>query len=143
MSVGLSTHAGRPASPAVWIAGTVAAISVWFAIYWRLEALSTWLVSLLPVTPGSHIEEAARFFIFDAPKVLMLLTLVVFGMGVATWARGRAAGTASSGPEAGAASSDAGTYKAACGRDNGFCTRCLSPAERHLRRPAGMPHGED
>ncbi len=82
MSVGLSTHAGRPASPAVWIAGTVAAISVWFAIYWRLEALSTWLVSLLPVTPGSHIEEAARFFIFDAPKVLMLLTLVVFGMGV-------------------------------------------------------------
>ena len=82
MSIGLSTRPERPASPAIWMAATAAAIAVWFAIYWRLEAFSTWLVSLLPIDPGSHIEEAARFFIFDAPKVLMLLTLVVFGMGV-------------------------------------------------------------
>lgn len=82
MSVDLSNHPARTATPAIWIAATIAAIGLWFAIYWRLEALSTWLVSLLPVVPGSHIEEAARFFIFDAPKVLMLLTLVVFGMGV-------------------------------------------------------------
>ena len=32
--------------------------------------------------PGSHLEEAAKFFVYDTPKVLMLLTLVVFGMGV-------------------------------------------------------------
>ena len=32
--------------------------------------------------PGSHLDEAAKFFIYDTPKVLMLLTLVVFGMGV-------------------------------------------------------------
>ena len=43
---------------------------------------SAWLVSRLPVQPGSRLEEAARFFAFDTPKVLMLLTLVVFGMGV-------------------------------------------------------------
>lgn len=82
MNIGLSTRPKRPASPALWIAATVAGIGVWFAIYWRLEAFSTWLVSLLPLAPGSHVEEAVRFFIFDAPKVLMLLTLVVFGMGV-------------------------------------------------------------
>ena len=82
MSVQLSTHPERPAAPAIWIAATVAGIGIWFVVYWRLEAVSTWLVSLLPIAPGSHIEEAARFFIFDAPKVLMLLTLVVFGMGV-------------------------------------------------------------
>lgn len=82
MSVGLSTQPERPASPAMWFAATVAAIGLWFAIYWRLEAFSTWLVSLLPVAPGSHVEEAVRFFVFDAPKVLMLLALVVFGMGI-------------------------------------------------------------
>ena len=38
--------------------------------------------SHLPVVPGSHLEEAAKFFVYDTPKVLMLLTIVVFGMGV-------------------------------------------------------------
>jgi hypothetical protein len=66
----------------VWIAATAAAIAVWFALYWRLQDLSDWIAARLPVTPGGHLDEAARFFIFDTPKVLMLLTLVVFGMGV-------------------------------------------------------------
>jgi uncharacterized membrane protein YraQ (UPF0718 family) len=65
-----------------WVAGALAAVALWFAIYWRLEAFSAWLVSRLPVPPGTRLEEAARFFAFDTPKVLMLLTLVVFGMGV-------------------------------------------------------------
>ena len=34
------------------------------------------------VDPNSHLGEAVRFFAYDTPKVLMLLTLVVFGMGV-------------------------------------------------------------
>ena len=41
-----------------------------------------WIVGKLPLPPGGHLEEAARFFVFDTPKVLMLLTLVVFGMGI-------------------------------------------------------------
>jgi len=81
MSLGYSSHAARPSS-GVWVAATSAAIVIWFAVYWRLEAFSARVVSLLPVTPGSHLEEAARFFVYDTPKVLMLLTLVVFGMGV-------------------------------------------------------------
>ncbi|MDI4659242.1 permease, partial [Xanthobacter autotrophicus] len=43
---------------------------------------SQWLVARLPVEPGSHLAEAVAFFIYDTPKVLMLLTLVVFAMGV-------------------------------------------------------------
>ena len=82
MSVQISTHPNRSPSSALWIAATLAAIALWFAIYWRLEDFSTWLVSLFPVASGSHLEEAARFFAFDTPKVLMLLALVVFGMGV-------------------------------------------------------------
>ncbi|MCB1537169.1 MAG: permease [Rhodoblastus sp.] len=82
MSFGLSTHPQRPASSATWVAATIAAVAVWFALYRQLEPVSAWLVALLPVAPGSHITEALRFFVYDTPKVLMLLTLVVFGMGV-------------------------------------------------------------
>jgi hypothetical protein len=32
--------------------------------------------------PDSRLAEAVRFFVYDTPKVLMLLTLVVFAMGV-------------------------------------------------------------
>jgi uncharacterized membrane protein YraQ (UPF0718 family) len=55
---------------------------LWFAVYWQLPQFSDWAASHLPFLPGSHLDEAARFFIYDTPKVLMLLTLVVFGMGV-------------------------------------------------------------
>ena len=82
MSVQLSTHPERSPTSAVWVAGTLAALALWFAVYWRLEDFSTWAVSKLALAPGSHLEEAAKFFVFDTPKVLMLLTLVVFGMGV-------------------------------------------------------------
>jgi uncharacterized membrane protein YraQ (UPF0718 family) len=83
MSAGLSAETGpRAPSTAAWITGVLAAVALWFAIYWRLEAFSTWVVSHLPVQPGTHLEEAARFFAFDSLKVLMLLTLVVFGMGI-------------------------------------------------------------
>ncbi len=47
-----------------------------------MEAFSNWVVSLVPIAPHSHLEKAVRFFVVDAPKVLMLLTLVVFAMGV-------------------------------------------------------------
>jgi uncharacterized protein len=82
MSVPVSSHPDRPHSSAVWITATLAAIALWFAVYWRLQDFSNWIVSFLPLASGSHLEEAARFFIYDTPKVLMLLTLVVFGMGI-------------------------------------------------------------
>ena len=64
------------------IGGTVLALAAWFAVYWQLEWFSAWAVAWLPIRHGSHLEEALRFFIFDTPKVLMLLALVVFAMGV-------------------------------------------------------------
>lgn len=38
--------------------------------------------SLLNLEKDSHLGEAVRFFLFDAPKVMMLLTLVVFVIGI-------------------------------------------------------------
>jgi uncharacterized membrane protein YraQ (UPF0718 family) len=40
------------------------------------------LVSLLPLQPGSKLTEAIRFFLYEAPKVLLLLTIVVFVVGI-------------------------------------------------------------
>lgn len=69
-------------STAVWIAVTALAVAVWFVVYGQLKPFSQWAAARLPLTPGSHSAEAIEFFIYDTPKVLMLLTLVVFGMGV-------------------------------------------------------------
>jgi uncharacterized membrane protein YraQ (UPF0718 family) len=78
-----ASQSGHPArTSALWIGATLAALVLWFAIYWRLEDISGWAVDKLALAPGGHFDEAARFFVFDTPKVLMLLTLVVFGMGV-------------------------------------------------------------
>lgn len=65
-----------------WIAGTAAFVITWVALYAQLPAFSDWVVSVLPLERGGHFEEAVRFFVYDTPKVLMLLTLVVFAMGV-------------------------------------------------------------
>jgi len=73
----------REPSAALWVAASALGVALWFALYGQLVTFSEWIVSLLPVERGSHIEEAIKFFVYDTPKVLMLLTLVVFGMGVA------------------------------------------------------------
>jgi uncharacterized membrane protein YraQ (UPF0718 family) len=67
---------------ALWIVGLGAFLVVWWVIYTHLIAFSEWLVSLLPVARESHFGEALAFFFYDTPKVLMLLTLIVFAMGV-------------------------------------------------------------
>ncbi len=70
----------RPASFPIFV--TAASLVAWFAVYRGLESFADWVVSHLPLEPGGHAREALAFFVFDTPKVLMLLTLVVFAMGV-------------------------------------------------------------
>ncbi|MCM5559224.1 permease [Pleomorphomonas sp. JP5] len=72
---------GEPHAP-LWIGATVAAIVLWFVVYQLLQPASLWAVAHLPVAQGSHLADALAFFLYDTPKVLMLLTLVVFAMGV-------------------------------------------------------------
>ncbi|MBU6298949.1 MAG: permease [Alphaproteobacteria bacterium] len=67
---------------AVWIAGAAGFIVLWFIVYARLAPLSEWIVSLFPLARASRSGDAAVFFVFETPKVLMLLTLVVFAMGM-------------------------------------------------------------
>jgi len=51
-------------------------------LYIVLAPLSEAFVALLPVERASHLGGALQFFVYDTPKVLMLLTGIVFVMGM-------------------------------------------------------------
>jgi uncharacterized membrane protein YraQ (UPF0718 family) len=58
-------------------------LPVWFLIYHFLKPASNWFIdSVLGMTAGSHLAEAFRFFVFEVPKVLLLLTLIIFLVGI-------------------------------------------------------------
>jgi len=57
--------------------------AAWWLVYRGLDPFAKWLTyDLLKMTVGSRLALAMEFFVFEAPKVLMLLTLVVFGVGI-------------------------------------------------------------
>jgi uncharacterized protein len=58
------------------------AVVLWVALYWRLAPTSEALVAALPVDRESHLGGALQFFLYDTPKVLLLLTGIVFVMGM-------------------------------------------------------------
>jgi uncharacterized protein len=58
------------------------AAAVWLGLYQMLVPASEALVALLPVERDSHLGDALQFFFYDTPKVLLLLTGVVFVMGI-------------------------------------------------------------
>ena len=60
---------------------TLAALA-WFALYQLLDPAAEALVAALPVDRASHLGGALQFFFYDTPKVLLLLTGVVFVMGM-------------------------------------------------------------
>jgi uncharacterized protein len=66
----------------LWYLGLSVAGLVWWLAYGQLIPFSEWVVSLLPVARDSHTGEAIAFFVYDVPKVLLLLTLIVFVTGV-------------------------------------------------------------
>lgn len=55
---------------------------LWLTIYQWLNPLSHWLVQQLPVAANSPLYDALQFFLYDTPKVLLLLTGVVMVMGM-------------------------------------------------------------
>jgi uncharacterized membrane protein YraQ (UPF0718 family) len=58
-------------------------IPAWIILYIYLQEIADFLVfGLFQMTPGSHLAESIRFFIFEVPKVLMLLVLIIFVVGI-------------------------------------------------------------
>ena len=59
------------------------AFVLWYLIYKQLEPFSNFFTySLLGFDRASHLGGAIQFFVYDTPKVMMLLTLVVFVIGI-------------------------------------------------------------
>lgn len=57
--------------------------ALWYLVYKQLEPFSHFFTySLLGLEKGSHFGEAIQFFVYDTPKVMMLLTLIVFVIGM-------------------------------------------------------------
>lgn len=61
----------------------LALLPLWFLVYLGLKPMSEYLAySVLGLGRESHLGGAVEFFLYDTPKVLMLLTLVVYVVGV-------------------------------------------------------------
>ena len=75
-------HSPRGVPDWVWYVGVPAAAVFWWLLYTQLIPFAEWGTSLFPVDRHSHAGEAIAFFIYDVPKVLLLLIGIVFVTGV-------------------------------------------------------------
>lgn len=65
----------------IWL--PIALLPVWYLIYHYLQPMADWMVeSVFGMTKGEHLTETLRFFIFEFPKVMLLLTLIIFFVGI-------------------------------------------------------------
>ncbi|MDD4492315.1 MAG: permease [Bacteroidales bacterium] len=61
----------------------VLGIAIWYTLYHNLQFLADLIIdNLFGMQKGLHLTETLRFFIFEVPKVLMLLILIVFFVGI-------------------------------------------------------------
>jgi len=58
-------------------------LPIWFTIYHFLQPITDFVIdTVFKMEKGKHLTESLRFFIFEVPKVLMLLTLIIFFVGI-------------------------------------------------------------
>jgi len=66
-----------------YLAILVVGLVAWALVYRMLDPFSRWFAfDLLRLDEASRIGAAVQFFVYDAPKVLMLLVLIVFFVGI-------------------------------------------------------------
>lgn len=58
---------------------TLGAAAAWYLLYSQLPSIANWLTfTLLRLPSGTHLAESVNFFLYDVPKILMLLTGMIF-----------------------------------------------------------------
>ena len=58
-------------------------VPVWIIVYNYLQEASDFIVfRIFQMTPGKHLTETIRFFIYEVPKVMLLLVLIIFIVGI-------------------------------------------------------------
>jgi uncharacterized protein len=83
---GLSTVvSGRPAIRPWWRSRLwiPVALALWVALFTLLKRAAEFATyGILGLSRGTHLSSSVEFFVYETPKVLMLLVLVVFGVGI-------------------------------------------------------------
>nr|MBP7488888.1 permease [Azospira sp.] len=82
MNVEMNTAAPARGLGWRWLCGTTAAAGLWFWLYGNLTAMADFVVAALGQSRQTALGEALHFFVYDTPKVLLLLTGIIFLMGV-------------------------------------------------------------
>ncbi|WP_319589704.1 permease [uncultured Draconibacterium sp.] len=58
-------------------------LPVWLLLYMNLQNIADLIIDdVAGMTAGKHLTETLRFFIFEVPKVMLLLVLIIFGVGI-------------------------------------------------------------
>jgi uncharacterized membrane protein YraQ (UPF0718 family) len=58
---------------------TLGLAALWLVLWGQLQNLADWLTyGLIGLTPGTHLSESVNFFLYDVPKILMLLAGMIF-----------------------------------------------------------------
>ena len=58
-------------------------LPLWILLYRNLQNISDFVIDdLAGMSKGNHLTETLRFFIFEIPKVLLLLVLIIFCVGI-------------------------------------------------------------
>jgi uncharacterized membrane protein YraQ (UPF0718 family) len=58
-------------------------LGLWVLIYFNLQLVINWFIDdILKLPLGMRLTETLRFFIFEVPKVLLLLVLIIFVVGI-------------------------------------------------------------
>jgi hypothetical protein len=61
----------------------VALVAAWALVYSALPSVAAWTTyRAIGIEPGTRLAASVEFFLYDTPKVLLLLLLVVFGVGI-------------------------------------------------------------
>ena len=81
----MTTPEITPAAPPghAWRLPTLVGLSalLWWLLWVRLQPLADWLsYRLLGLNPETRLGESINFFLYDVPKILLLLTAMIFGV---------------------------------------------------------------
>lgn len=61
----------------------IPAIILWFIVYFNLESIIDFFIySIIGLEKGTHLTESIWFFVFEVPKVFLLLILIIFIVGI-------------------------------------------------------------
>jgi uncharacterized membrane protein YraQ (UPF0718 family) len=77
-------HMARPArlSLTAWLIGIALAAGLWVVAYMHLTEVADAVIAAFGLSRDTHLGEAMHFFVYDTPKVLLLLAGIVFVIGV-------------------------------------------------------------